>query len=68
MNTFTLLSDGNLLHDSGFMLITENESIRLDMTTYFEFVAWMNFEDDDVLDERFIGLLVDALGFLRRLN
>lgn len=63
MNTFTLLPDGNLLHESGFVLITENESIRLDMTTYFEFVEWMQEGDDDVLDERFRQLLADALGF-----
>lgn len=68
MNTFKLLPDGNLLHASGFVLITENESIRLDMTTYLEFVAWMQEGDDYVLDERFRQLLLDALGFLRGLN
>jgi len=68
MNTFTLLPDGNLLHKCGFVLITENESIRLDMTTYFEFVEWMQEGDDDVLDERFRQLLADALAFLRGLN
>ncbi|MBK1780592.1 hypothetical protein JHL22_05120 [Advenella sp. WQ 585] len=68
MNTFTLLPDGNLLHDSGFVLITENEMIRLDVLTFDEFVAWMNQEEEGALDERFRQLLVDALGFLRRLN
>lgn len=68
MNTFTLLPDGNLLHDSGFVLITENEHIRLDFLTIDEFVAWMSQEGDDVLDERFWKLLADALAFLRGLN
>lgn len=68
MNTFTLLPDGNLLHSSGFVLITENEHIRLDFLTMDEFVAWMSQEGDDVLDERFWKLLADALAFLIRLN
>lgn len=38
------------------------------MTTYFEFVEWMQEGDDDVLDERFRQLLADALAFLRGLN
>lgn len=68
MNTFKLLPDGNLLHSSGFVLITENEMIRLDILTFDEFVDWMNQEEEGVLDERFRQLLVDALAFLRGLN
>lgn len=68
MNTFTLLPDGNLLHNSGFVLITEDERLRLDLLTVDEFIDWMKDGNDDVLYERFRGLLVDALGFLRKLN
>lgn len=68
MNTFTLLPDGNLLHDSGFVLITENEHIRLDFLTIDEFIAWMREVDDEELEEMVRRMLVDALGFLRRLN
>lgn len=68
MNTFTLLPDGNLLHDSGFVLITENEHIRLDFLTMDEFVAWMKEGDDEELEEMVGRMLVGALAFLRRLN
>lgn len=68
MNTFTLLPDGNLLHDSGFVLITENEHIRLDLLTMNEFIAWMRQGDDGELEERVGQMLVEALGFLRGLN
>lgn len=68
MNAFTLLPDGNLLHDSGFVLITENEQIRLDILTIDEFIAWMQEENDEELEERVGQLLADALVFLRRLN
>lgn len=68
MNTFTLLPDGNLRHESGFVLITENEHIRLDLTTFDEFVAWMREGDDEEMEGRVGRMLGDALGFLRRLN
>lgn len=68
MNTFTLLPDGNLLHDSGFVLITENEHIRLDFLTMDEFIAWMREGDDEELEGRVGRMLVEALGFLRGLN
>lgn len=69
MNTFTLLPDGNLLHDSGFVLITENEHIRLDFLTIDEFIDWMREGDDeDELEERVGRMLGDALLVLRKLN
>lgn len=68
MNMFTLLPDGNLLHGSGFVLITENEHLRLDLLTMDEFIDWMREGDDRELEGRVAQLLVDALGFLRRLN
>lgn len=68
MNTFTLLPDGTLQHESGFVLITENESIRLDLTTFDEFVIGMREEDDGELEGRVGQLMVAALGFLQRLN
>lgn len=69
MNTFTLLPNGNLLHDSGFVLITENEHIRLDFLTFDEFIAWMREGDDeDELEERVGRMLGEALAFLIRLN
>ena len=51
------------MHSSGFVLITENEMIRLDVLTFDEFIEWIKAGDDDVLDERFRQLLVDALVF-----
>lgn len=68
MNTFTLLPNGNLLHSSGFVLITEDEHLRLDLLTMDEFIAWMREGDDEELDERVGWMLVEALGFLRGLN
>lgn len=56
------------MHDSGFVLITENEHIRLDFLTIDEFIDWMREGDDDVLEERAGRMLVDALAFLRRLS
>ncbi len=56
------------MHDSGFVLITENEHIRLDFLTIDEFIAWMQEENDEELEERVGQLLVDALAFLIRLN
>lgn len=68
MNKFTLLPDGNLQHESGFVLITENEHLRLDLDTAEAFIDWMREGDDDELVDRVGRMLVDALVFLRRLN
>ncbi|WP_169294633.1 hypothetical protein [Advenella sp. EE-W14] len=68
MNTFKLLPDGNLLHDSGFVLITENEHLRLDLLTMDEFIAWMREGDDEELEKRVGRMLWEALGFLWGLN
>lgn len=68
MNTFTLLPDGNLQHESSFVLITENEHIRLDMNTADVFIDWMKEDGECGLEERVGRLLVEALRFLRKLN
>lgn len=56
------------MHDSGFVLITENEHIRLDMNTADVFIDWMKEDGECGLEERVGRLLVEALRFLRKLN